>query len=111
MKNIDELYTEIALFLTKQVSQNWKECRVEVEYFGDSAEFDATYINSSDETIDLESGYKLFLLFRELHEITTENDSNNWNRAVFSLKPTGEFNIDFSWDQELADEIERLNNE
>ena len=41
----------------------------------------------------------------------TENDSNKWNRAVFNLMPTGEFNIDFSWGQELADEIERLNDE
>jgi len=24
-----------------------------------------------------------------------ENDSNKWNRAVFNLKPTGEFNIEF----------------
>jgi hypothetical protein len=111
MRSIDNIYVDIAQFLTEQINCSWKICCVEVEFFGDAAEFDATFTNNSNEIIDLESGYKLFILFQELHEITTENDSNNWNRAVFNLKPTGEFNIDFSWDQELADEIERLNDE
>ncbi|EPF2929534.1 immunity protein YezG family protein [Vibrio navarrensis] len=50
-------------------------------------------------------------MFEELHKITTENPNNKWNRAIFTLEPSGSFNIDFEWDQALADEIERLNNE
>ena len=46
--------------------------------------------------------------FSKLHKITTDNDSNLWNRAKFTLTSDGSFSIDFSWDQELADEIERL---
>ncbi|KAA2242751.1 hypothetical protein F0L74_09495 [Chitinophaga agrisoli] len=47
------------------------------------------------------------LWIRELHEITTEGGSNKWNRAVFTLLPDGKFDMEFIWDQELQDEIEK----
>jgi hypothetical protein len=111
MKTIEEIYMGIAEHLTSQLSEGWKECKIESEFFVDAAEFDVTYINSEDKILDLNGGYNLFKLFKEMHVITTENSENKWNRAVFTLEPTGKFNIDFEWDQELADEIERLNNE
>ena len=46
-----------------------------------------------------------------LHQITTKGGHNRWNRAVFKLWPDGKFNMEFIWDQELHDEIERLNKE
>ena len=42
----------------------------------------------------------------ELHEITTEEDNNKWNKAVFTLTPDGSFDMEFIWDQELHDRIE-----
>lgn len=35
----------------------------------------------------------------------------NWNRTAFALYPEGNFGIDFKYDEELAVEIERLENE
>jgi len=46
--------------------------------------------------------------FHALYEITTENESNDWNKADFILFPSGKFSIDFKWDQEMADELESL---
>ena len=47
----------------------------------------------------------------ELHEITTEEGSNKWNQAIYTLTPDGKFDMEFIWDQELQDEIERLSKE
>ena len=47
----------------------------------------------------------------QLHEITTEGGNNKWNRAIFTLFSTGKFDMEFIWDQELNDEIERLSKE
>ncbi|MBU2894362.1 antitoxin YezG family protein [Colwellia sp. D2M02] len=111
MRTIDDIYMGIAQHLIAQLNDSWKECKIETEFFEDAAEFDVTYVSTRNETIDLTAGYNLFKLFKELHKITTENSDNKWNKAKYTLEPTGKFNIDFEWDQELADEIERLNNE
>lgn len=111
MNKIEDIYTGMAQHLIAQIDDTWIQSKIEVEFFEDSAEFDVTYLDSNGNVIDLEAGYKLFMLFKELYTITTENSEDKWNRATFSIEPSGKFNIDFEWDQDLADEIERLNNE
>jgi len=111
MGTIDDIYMGIATHLTNQINENWKVCKIEVEFFEDAAEFDVSYINNNEQVIDLSGGYNLFKLFKELHNITTEGAENKWNRSKFTLEPTGKFNIDFEWDQALADEIEDFSNQ
>ncbi|MGF1691101.1 immunity protein YezG family protein [Photobacterium kagoshimensis] len=111
MITIDEIYMGIAEHLTSQLNEKWKECKIDAEFLEDAAELNVTYINANGQGFDLEGGYNLFKLFKELHSITTENSGNKWNRAKFTLEPTGKFNMEFEWDQALFDEIERLNNE
>lgn len=110
--NIDDIYLSIAKNIVSSIESNWELAQINFEYYGSAAEYHGRFYQvGSDEAQNFKVGYSTYKLFKKLHGITTENDSNKWNRAVFNLKPTGEFNIDFSWDQELADEIERLNNE
>ncbi|WP_395343502.1 immunity protein YezG family protein [Ningiella sp. W23] len=98
--------------------KSFESCSLDIEYYGDDAmKFSGGY------TCD-DKSFKSFKSFKfrkfddnimevvdELHKVTTENPDNNWNRAKFTLFPDGEFSIDFKWDQDLADEIERLSNE
>ncbi|WP_161662313.1 hypothetical protein [Pedobacter sp. V48] len=44
----------------------------------------------------------------ELHRITTEGDGNKWNGAVYESSSDGKFNMEFIWDQDFQDEVERL---
>ena len=111
MRTIDSIYTAIAEHMINQIDEEWIDCKIAVEFFESAAEFDTTYTSKSGIEHDLKGGYPLFKLFKELHELTNESPENNWNRAKFTLEPTGKFKMDFDWDQELADEIERLNNE
>ena len=110
---INDIYQSIAEDIFGKIQDEWTEACLYVEYYGDSTKFKGLYAKNENDkpSIQFRIKHTLFDSFEELHEIMTENDSNKWNRAVFYLKPTGEFNIDFSWGQELADEIERLNDE
>ncbi|EHH0682866.1 hypothetical protein ACCH70_002531 [Vibrio vulnificus] len=111
MKSLEDIYGDIASHVIKQIDEEWKSCIINATFMLDVAEFDIFYMNENGINNDLDGGYSLFNLFKLLHEITTVNPDNNWNRAIFTLESTGDFNIDLVWDQALADEIESLNNE
>jgi hypothetical protein len=102
-RTVDEIYLSIAQAVVDSIQESWDLVKIEVEYVDDTAEFDCTYVRSdSEEEVDFDVEYQMYKDFKVLHEITTEGNSNLWNRALFSLKPSGDFNIDFKWDEELA---------
>lgn len=102
-RTIDEIYQSIAQAIADSIQETWDFAKIEVEYVEDAAEFDCVYVNSSTKVeIDFDIEYQMFKDFKALHEITTSNNSNPWNRALYVLKPNGEFNIDFKWDEELV---------
>jgi len=43
--------------------------------------------------------------------MTAQTDKHKWNRAKATLTSDMQLNIKFEWDQELADELERLSKE
>lgn len=104
----NDIYEAIASYLVQQTRTGWVKIIAEVEFFEDAAEFDITCQYSDNTIEDLDSGFQLFMKFKALYRITTENSENNWNKAKFTINQSGEFNIDFEWDQAQADEIERL---
>jgi len=107
-RKIDEIYQSIAVGISKNIDGQWDKSLLLVEFFDGAANFkgefyfqnEKKYFRVDDDAFDD---------FEEIYEITTENSENKWNRAIFSLELTGSFNLEFEWDQELADEIERLN--
>jgi len=110
-KTIDELYLDIAQRIINTIDKEWTEATIDFQYLGDAGEFTGRYITSnSDHENDFKVGFKTYKDFKTIHSITTEGDSNQWNRAKFKLTPDNKFSIDFEWDQSLADEVARLNN-
>ncbi|WP_161787483.1 immunity protein YezG family protein [Endozoicomonas numazuensis] len=101
---IDDVYAGIGQQIADAISDDWSEAWLFVEFFEDAANFKGEY-NSNSERKFFKVGYKAYKSFKKLYEITTEGESNRWNRAKFTLYPTGKFNINFEWDQDLADEI------
>ena len=49
----------------------------------------------------------------ELYKITTEQPPKhkNWNRADFTIYSDGRFNMEYIWDQQLQDEVDKYNND
>lgn len=101
-RTIDEIYLSIAQAVVDSIEESWVLAKIEVAYFDDSAEFDCVYVRTgSKEEVDFNVEYQMYKDFKALHKITTENNSNLWNKALFSLKPSGDFSIDFKWDDNL----------
>jgi hypothetical protein len=109
---VDEIYLKIGEEIVKVIeNDNWTNARLEFEivgegvvgYTGDYLENNLTK-DMSVENIDDD----ITEWISELHAITTEGGSNRWNKSVFSLTPDGKFDMEFIWDQELHDEVERL---
>ena len=111
--SVDEIYLNIAHKVVEKIDGNWVKAELNAEVYGDASKFRGVYSSSFEEEQPkfFKIHHELFDLFEELHKLTTEDSENNWNRAKFTLESSGKFNIDFEWDQELADEIEKLNNE
>jgi len=109
-REIEEIYKSLAIGIIANINSKWDKAHLYTEFFEDAAEFKGEY-TLDNKTNFFEVSDQAFDDFDELYQITTEDSDNKWNRAIYSLEPTGKFNIEFEWDQELADEIERLNNE
>jgi len=111
MKTVDEIYQFIADNINTVIKENWKSAELNVEAIGQMVSNTGTYINSTGESkqIDVdEFDFQLTFDLLELQQITTKKDNNKWNRATFTLTPDGKFDMEFKWDQQLQDEIERL---
>lgn len=109
MTTVNTIYNQIAQNIVNSIQEPWDEAFINFSYFGDSAKYQGKYATLLNKELkDFKVGYNSYVLFKELHNITTEDSENKWNKAKFTLKRNGEFNIDFEWDQDLADEIKRL---
>ena len=77
-------------------------------------EFNAKMINGDvEKSLEINMGYKYAKAVLKLHQITQNEPPihKNWNRAKYTLYPEGKMNIEYIWDQELQDEVDRHNNE
>jgi len=113
---IDEIYLSIAENMINNTPvDNWITSHIDIEYFDEDAlEMGGGFITDSNSFTSFKFrkfDRRIVNDFHSIHKITTEKFDNKWNRAKFTLEPTGKFKMDFEWDQKLADEIERLNNE
>lgn len=82
-----------------------------IEVIGQMVSNTGSYVNSTDEKkqIDVDAfDFQLTFDLLELHQITTEGGSNQWNRSVFTITAEGKFDMELIWDQALNDETERL---
>jgi hypothetical protein len=107
---IEDIYLSIARNIANSITNEWSIAVLEIERTdSDAISFSGDYShNGGKESLNFRSFDRKALKIdsHNLHEITTEGGNNKWNRAKFTLAPSGEFEIDFKWDQALADEIE-----
>jgi len=111
VKTVDEIYLAIATDIANAIKEDWTSAVVNFEVLDGMVGYDGSYESGSghEEQIDVEEfDFQLTFDLLELHGITTAGGSNRWNRAVFRLEPQGKFDMQFVWDQELHDEVEKL---
>lgn len=105
---VDEIYLKIANNIVDTIKSQWCVAIMTCEYDDGAAHFKCVYKedNDSDVDYDFDVSYETFKAIERLHKITTEGGENAWNRVIFTLYPTGKFDVNFEWDQAYADEIE-----
>ncbi|MCX2429261.1 MULTISPECIES: immunity protein YezG family protein [unclassified Pedobacter] len=111
---VDEIYEAIAKEILNVINDDWDKACLEFEFVGEGVVgYTGDYVNDNNkkdiEVENIDDDVTDWL--SQLHEITTEGGNNKWNRAIFTLFSTGKFDMEFIWDQELNDEIERLSKE
>lgn len=109
---VDEIYLNIGKSISNAIDgSNWTNAKLNIEVVGNGVigytgdyQVDNTIFDLSVRKIPRD----IRNWIRELHSITTVEGNNKWNRAIFALTPDGKFNMEFIWDQQLHDQIEKL---
>ncbi|MEW5675963.1 hypothetical protein ABGT15_06580 [Flavobacterium enshiense] len=110
---IEEIYHAIGQSIVDSIEDDWDHAILNIKYTGKSGGFDLSYfIKEQEKNSDYSAGgYNIYKAVKELHQITTEGGHNKWNRIEFKLTADGDMDLEFIWDQELFDELERLSKE
>ncbi|MFK8273389.1 hypothetical protein [Capnocytophaga canimorsus] len=104
---VEEIYLKLAEAIFSNIEkENWKKAMLHLEVAGASVGFKGFL--DENERFDAPGGYLLAKAVLDLHKITTEGGNNQWNKAIFTLFPDGNFDMQFIWDQAWHDEIVRL---
>jgi hypothetical protein len=116
MATTAEIYAFIGQTIADDITEDgWQVAILDIEYTGgDSTEFGGFYIdeNDSKQGLELEAeGFNIGFSVRiqELHAVTTTENSNRWNRLRYILKPDKTFEINFIWDEDLAEIMAYIN--
>ena len=113
MKTTDEIYQAIAGNIKAVIPEEWVSAELNIETIGTMVSFIGEYMNANKEKKQInvdEFDFQLTFDILELHRITAD-ESNKWNKATVHLTPEGKFNMEFIWDQQFYDEIDRLSKE
>lgn len=109
MKTVAEIYQSVADNINAAISEGWRSAELHIEVIGQMVSNTGSYVNSTGakKQIDVDAfDFQLTFDLLELHQITTEGGSNQWNRSVFTITAEGKFDIKFIWDQKLQYEVE-----
>ena len=93
----------------------FKEAVLNIMRLEGVVEFKSHVVDLNNQIINLvvSMGYKYTKAVLELYTITQTQPPvhKNWNRAKYILFPEGRMEIEYIWDEELQNEVDRLNNE
>jgi len=108
---IDEIYLNIAKNISSVIKADWQRAVLHLEVLTRMVSNTGVYYDGKGQQRQLdveEFDFQLTFDILELHRITTQGNSGKWNRAIYTLSCEGKFDMEFIWDQQLQQEIERL---
>ena len=99
-----------------RLDDDWVMITLKVERGITSIGYGGEYINSLGDENQLLAVWdydrNLSKAFHSLYKMMTEEtDKHKWNRLVVTLIKDGDLTIKFNWDQELADELKKAQEE
>lgn len=111
----EEVFKVLGNLLVESIQgRHFERAYLNIEYASDVSGLDGEYINEKGqpESLELETDIKHFNALLQLKKDTQFNPLKHikWNRAKFTLYPTGRFDIEYMWDEELQREVDKYNN-
>lgn len=111
-----EIYKVFANLLIDSIQQiRFQKAWINIEYASDVSSIDGEYIDGLGilKDLNLETEIQHFDAVANLKLFTQSHplQHKNWNRAKFTLYPNGKFDIEYIWDQELQDQVDKYNKE
>jgi len=110
---VNEVYNNLGSFLLDLLpKEEWSKAelnlKIQPKVVGMSGK-----CYTSDKTVSLRTKFddELEEMVKWLHATTTEGGNNKWNKAKFTITPDKKFDMEFIWDQEWQDEVDRYNRE
>ena len=115
-ENMDDILQDISNVLMKYLNEEHTKLELFFKRTDGSSGFHGNIYNSNGKksplNIDDYDDDFLFDHFESLYQtMTKDSDKHKWNRAKVTLTSDGKLNIKFEWDQELEDELKRLEEE
>lgn len=111
---VEEIYTFIGQTMVDNLDIEWNQAVLNMKviegvvgYNGGVTDADNEFTSFSLRKFPRETRKAI----KKLHQITTEGGHNRWNKAKFTMDANHKFEIEFIWDQEYQDEVDRLNKE
>ncbi len=111
----EDIFFELALAAKKSVEkvQNWTKAILKIKRFEGNVGFESFYaLNVEDEIpIDTQVSYKTAMAVNELHKnmATLFGNNSKWNRLIFILFPDNKIKVEYIWEEQLQNEVDRLN--
>ena len=98
MKSLEEIYQQIGQSIVDDLPDDWAEAWVTAQISTGVTKIAGRYRSKQH---DVEKSFrvsrKIIDLFLDLHTQTLRAGQPHWQEAVFFLKPDGEFNIDYGY--------------
>ena len=114
---VNEIYNCIGQNILNciQVEEIWDKAELNIEaYVNKYVEFNGNYFSGGkiEKELDVENfnHREMRNAVYELLKIMTEDtDKNKWNKAKFTVHADNKFDMEFTWDQVLDDEMKKYN--
>ncbi len=111
--DLEHIYTNISAMIMKGMESAWSEAVLEVELHALAIKLSGGYIHGLGTEpfsfkFSKDDKKSLIALLLELHLQTSQDEKNRWNTMSYHLQTDGRYKVDFIWDQELADDIEKV---
>lgn len=113
---LKESFAKLAIKVQEDLSNiPWKKAEIKIVRLEGAVKFEGEYFNEYEDlrkNIEVNFGFWEARAVHNIHKITTTEfpKVDNWNKAIFTLSPDNKFEMEYSWDQELQDQVDKYNN-
>lgn len=107
---LDKVFNLIGHDINESIKEPWASAELKIQADSTYVDLNGFYINKekNKKYINVHVfGPDVKFAIMELNE-SMSGTKHKWNRAIFKMWPDNKFDMEFIWDQELFDEIERL---